>query len=86
MTVIGLSQYYMPSVCQVAATTLFGICQRIGADLTALRILPKLIELFDELAFSQEISKGSTNVGRNLKVANLKIGGDMQIESRMDLV
>ncbi|KAK7270556.1 hypothetical protein RIF29_23782 [Crotalaria pallida] len=74
------------TVLQVAAATLFGICQRIGADLTALHILPKLKELFDELAFSQEISKGSTTVGRNLKVARLKIGGDLQIESRMDLV
>ncbi|KAK7343619.1 hypothetical protein VNO77_12511 [Canavalia gladiata] len=74
------------AVLQVAATTLFGICQRIGADLTALHILPKLKELFDELAFSKEISKGSTTVGRNLKVAKLKIGGDLQIESRMDLV
>ncbi|XP_057424012.1 protein GFS12 isoform X2 [Lotus japonicus] len=74
------------AVLQVAATTLFGICQRIGADLTALHILPKLKELFDELAFSQEISKGSTTVGRNLKVTKLKFGGDLQIESRMDLV
>ncbi|XP_027364053.1 protein GFS12 [Abrus precatorius] len=74
------------AVLQVAATTLFGICQRIGADLTALHILPKLRELFDELAFSQEISKGSTTVGRNLKVNKLKIGGDLQIETRMDLV
>lgn len=76
----------MPSLCQVAASTLFGICQRIGADLTALHILPKLKELFDELAFSQEISKGSTTVGRNLKVGKIKIGGDLHIESRMDLV
>ncbi|XP_061376167.1 protein GFS12-like, partial [Gastrolobium bilobum] len=74
------------AVLQVAATTLFGICQRIGADLTALHILPKLKELFDELAFSQEISKGSTTVGRNLKVDKLRIGGHLQIESRMDLV
>ncbi|KAK7280064.1 hypothetical protein RJT34_25126 [Clitoria ternatea] len=74
------------AVLQVAATYLFGICQRIGADLTALHIIPKLKELFDELAFSQEISKGSTTVGRNLKVAKLKIGVDLQIESRMDLV
>ncbi|RDX85099.1 Protein GFS12, partial [Mucuna pruriens] len=74
------------AVLQVAATTLFGICQRIGADLTALHILPKLKELFDELAFSQQISKGSTTVGRNLKVAKIKIGGNFHIESRMDLV
>ncbi|KAK7391080.1 hypothetical protein VNO78_19430 [Psophocarpus tetragonolobus] len=74
------------AVLQVAASTLFGICQRIGADLTALHILPKLKELFDELAFSQEISKGSTTIGRNLKVVKTKMGGDLHIESRMDLV
>ncbi|KAL2324447.1 hypothetical protein Fmac_023505 [Flemingia macrophylla] len=74
------------AVLQFAATALFGICQRIGADLTVLHILPKLKELFDELAFSQEISKGSTTVGRNLKVGKIKIGGDFHIESRMDLV
>ncbi|KAL1296338.1 hypothetical protein HN51_057034 [Arachis hypogaea] len=73
------------AVLQVAATTLFAICQRIGADLTVLHILPKLKELFDELAF-QQISKDSTTVTRNLKVAKLKIVGDLQIESRMDLV
>lgn len=54
--------------------------------MTALHILPKLKELFDELAFSQEVSKGSTTVGRNLKTTKLKIGGDLQIESRMDLM
>jgi WD repeat-containing protein 81 len=58
----------------------------MGADLTALHILPKLKELFDELAFSQEISKGPATVSRNLKDTKLKTGGDFQIESRMDLV
>lgn len=71
---------------QIAASTLFGICQRIGADLTALHIVPKLKELFDELAFSQEVSKGSTTLGKNLKASKIKFGGDLHIESRVDLV
>lgn len=91
MTLDGLVAFLTEEVIvkellEVAANTLFGICQRIGADLTALHILPKLKELFDELAFSQEIAKGSTAVGRNSKVTKLKIGGDFQIENRMDLV
>ncbi|XP_054822309.1 protein GFS12 isoform X2 [Prosopis cineraria] len=82
-----LKQKYMEiAVLQVAATTLFAICQRIGQDLTVLHILPKLKELFDELAFSKEVAKGSATAGRSLKIANLKIGGELQIESRMDLV
>ncbi|KAF7806911.1 protein GFS12 [Senna tora] len=74
------------AVLQVAATTLFAICERIGQNLTAVHILPKLKELFDELAFSQEVAKGSATVGRSLKIAKLKIGGELQIESRTDLV
>ncbi|XP_027934955.1 protein GFS12 [Vigna unguiculata] len=74
------------AVLQIAASTLFGICQRIGADLTALHIVPKLKELFDELAFSQEVSKGSTTLGKNLKASKIKFGGDLHIESRVDLV
>jgi WD repeat-containing protein 81 len=70
---------------QVAATTLMAVCQRIGPDLTALHVLPQLKELFDELAFSQEIAEGSPLV-RSVKVAKPKIDGEVQIESRMDLV
>lgn len=76
----------IPYVDQVAATSLFAICQRIGQDLTVVHILPKLKELFDELAFSQEVAKGSATVGRSLKVTKLTIGAELQIENRMDLV
>lgn len=51
-----------------------------------LHVLPKLKELFDELAFSQEVAKGYATVGKSLKISKLKIGGELQIESRMDLV
>ncbi|KAI4335056.1 hypothetical protein L6164_013738 [Bauhinia variegata] len=81
-----LQKHMEIAVLQVAATTLFALCQRIGPDMTVLHVLPKLKELFDELAFSREIVKDSTNVGRSLKVSKSKIGGELQIESRMDLV
>lgn len=71
--------------CQVAATTLMAVCQRIGPDLTAAHVLPQLRELFDELAFSQEIGVGSAPLARSLKVSKPKIQGEAQIESRMDL-
>lgn len=62
------------------------ICQRIGPELTALHVLPRLKELFDELAFSQESSNGSGSLSRSLKVPKPKVDGESQIESRMDLV
>jgi WD repeat-containing protein 81 len=71
---------------QVAATTLMAVCQQIGPDLTALHVLPQLKELFDELAFSQEIAEGSASPVRSLKVSKPKIDGEVQIESRIDLV
>ncbi|KAJ7955312.1 protein GFS12 isoform X1 [Quillaja saponaria] len=70
----------------VSATTLLTICQRIGPELTALHVLPQLKELFDELAFSQEIVNGSATLRKSVKVAKPKSGGECQIESRMDLV
>ncbi|KAG6664127.1 protein GFS12 [Carya illinoinensis] len=74
------------AVLQVAATTLMAVCQRIGPDLTALHVLPQLKELFDELAFSREISEGPAPlVRRSSKVYKPKIDGEAQIESRMDL-
>ncbi|OVA13544.1 BEACH domain [Macleaya cordata] len=73
-------------VLQVAATTLIEVCQRIGADLTTLHVLPQLKELFDELAFSQETTSGFSSLGRSLKVSKSKIDEDAQMESRMDLV
>ncbi|KAL7154403.1 hypothetical protein ABFS83_03G000400 [Erythranthe nasuta] len=41
-------------VLQCAAKSLIRVCLQIGPDLTALHVLPKLNELFDELAFSQK--------------------------------
>ncbi|XP_030949259.1 protein GFS12-like [Quercus lobata] len=73
------------AVLQVAATTLMAVCQRIGSDLTALHVLPQLKELFDEIAFSQEVIGGSP-LNRSVKVSKAKIDGEVQIESRMDLV
>ncbi|PSR97851.1 hypothetical protein CEY00_Acc24500 [Actinidia chinensis var. chinensis] len=70
------------SVHQVAVTSLIAICERIGPDLTALHVLPKLKELFDELAFSQETSFASGSLERSLKVTKPKL----DMESRMDLV
>lgn len=61
------------------------ICQRIGAELTACHVLPKLKELFDELAFSHEIFSRPGSGGRSLKVDRSRVG-DTQIERRMDLV
>ncbi|KAL6990175.1 Protein gfs12 [Sarracenia purpurea var. burkii] len=73
------------SVLQVAATTLIAICERIGPDLTALHVLPKLKALFDELAFSQESSLTSFSLEKSLKVAKPKLDED-HIGNRMDLV
>lgn len=65
---------------QVAGTTLINLCNRIGPDLTALHVLPKLKELFDELAFSQEAADCSVSKVRKRNV------GETQFESRIDLV
>ncbi|KAK6913623.1 BEACH domain [Dillenia turbinata] len=73
-------------VLQVAATSLISVCQRIGADSTALHVLPQLKELFDELAFSQETVNGSGPLGRRLRVAKQRVNEEPQIETRMDLV
>uniref|UniRef100_A0A2P2K6P1 Putative inactive serine/threonine-protein kinase lvsG isoform X1 n=1 Tax=Rhizophora mucronata TaxID=61149 RepID=A0A2P2K6P1_RHIMU len=73
-------------VLQVAAATLMEICHQIGPDLTALHVLPQLKELFDELAFSQEIANDSGSFGRRLKISKSKMDGEAQMESRMDLV
>ncbi|KAF5947180.1 hypothetical protein HYC85_013137 [Camellia sinensis] len=51
----------------VTATSLIAICDRIGPNLTALHVLPKLKEPFDELAFSQETSITSGSLKRSLK-------------------
>ncbi|THG19988.1 hypothetical protein TEA_001816 [Camellia sinensis var. sinensis] len=74
------------AVLQVAATSLIAICERIGPDLTALHVLPKLKELFDELAFSQETSITSGSLERSFKVTKRKVDEEDPIESHMDLV
>ncbi|XP_065863926.1 protein GFS12 [Euphorbia lathyris] len=73
-------------VHQVAATTLMAVCQRIGSELTAEHVLPQLKEFFDELAFSQERENGSGSFSRSSRVSKPRIDGEVQIESRMDLV
>ncbi|KAF5947184.1 hypothetical protein HYC85_013141 [Camellia sinensis] len=70
----------------VAATSLIAICERIGPDLTALHVLPKLKEPFDELAFSQETSITSGSLERSLKVTKRKVDEEEPIESHMNLV
>ncbi|RVW55965.1 Protein GFS12 [Vitis vinifera] len=70
----------------VAANYLIALCQRIGPDLTAFHVLPKLKELFDELAFSQETANGSGSLGRALKFSKSKVDEEAQMGSRMDLV
>ncbi|KAL6008771.1 hypothetical protein ACLOJK_021997 [Asimina triloba] len=73
-------------VLQVAGTTLISICRKIGPDLSALHVLPQLKVLFDELAFSQEITTDSGSLGRNLKFPISRVDEETHIESRMDLV
>ncbi|KAK3025328.1 hypothetical protein RJ639_043837 [Escallonia herrerae] len=69
---------------EVAASSLIGICQQIGPDLTALHVLPKLKELFDELAFSQETSNSFGFLGESFNMS--RKSEEDQIKSRMDLV
>ncbi|GMH19785.1 hypothetical protein Nepgr_021626 [Nepenthes gracilis] len=73
-------------VLQAAASTLIAICQQIGANLTALHVLPQLKELFDELAFSRESARRPGSIGGSLKILKLKADEEAQIESRMGLV
>ncbi|ERN01930.1 protein GFS12 isoform X1 [Amborella trichopoda] len=73
-------------VLQVAANALVAVCQRIGLDATALHILPQLKELFDELAFSPEISHGPGSQGLKANVVKSKSDEEAQIVSRSDLV
>lgn len=71
---------------QAAAATLITVCQQIGPDLTALHVVPHLKELFDELAFSQELSSLPASIGKNYDISNTKSDKETQIESRVDLV
>ncbi|XP_072997201.1 protein GFS12 isoform X1 [Typha latifolia] len=73
-------------VTQVAATTLVALSQRIGPDLTSLYVLPQLIELFAELAFSQVASSEFGPSLRSSKISKLKLDEDVKIEDRKDIV
>lgn len=73
-------------VLQIAATSLVAICEQIGPDFTALHVLPKLKGLFDELAFSQEISLASVSLDRSLSISRPVIDEEGQMESHMNLV
>ncbi|XP_073275197.1 protein GFS12 [Primulina huaijiensis] len=72
-------------VYQTSARSLIRICQQIGADLTAVHVLPKLRELFSELAFSNE-NDNHVHLGGNLKGQRMKFSKEDGFESRMDLV
>ncbi|XP_076903267.1 protein GFS12-like [Bidens hawaiensis] len=73
------SKLGMPSL-QIGATSLVAVSQQIGPELTTLYVMPKLKELFEKLAFSEE-----TCGGPNRKVSKNKVENE-QIENRMDLV
>ncbi|XP_071701722.1 protein GFS12 isoform X2 [Rutidosis leptorrhynchoides] len=68
---------------QVAATSLVAVSQQIGPELTSLYVMPKLKELFEKLAFSEESSSGPGS--GSLIVSKSKIE-DEQTQNRMDLV
>ncbi|KAD4385173.1 hypothetical protein E3N88_25341 [Mikania micrantha] len=70
----------MPSLQQVSATSLVAVSQQIGPELTTLYVMPKLKEVFEKLAFSEETRGGPRMKGSKNKVEN------EQMESRMDLV
>ncbi|KAH0733837.1 hypothetical protein KY285_009544 [Solanum tuberosum] len=59
-------------VVEGAARNLLALCEQIGSDLTALHVLPKLRQLFDELAFSQEKAGHSSIKGGSLRGPNTK--------------
>ncbi|KAL2459379.1 protein serine/threonine kinase [Forsythia ovata] len=73
-------------VLQGAAKSLIRVCLQIGPDLTASHVLPKLKELFDELAFSQGKDNYSVHFRGSLKGPRTKVDEEERIESRMDLV
>lgn len=64
---------------QVAATSLVAVSQQIGPELTSLYVMPKLKELFEKLAFSEETRTASRKVSKN------KIEED-QTQNKMNLV
>ncbi|CAN4094999.1 unnamed protein product [Withania somnifera] len=73
-------------VIKGAARNLLALCQQIGSDLTVLHVLPKLRQLFDELAFSQEKAGHSSMKGGSIRGPNTKGEDENNITSRLDLV
>ncbi|KAJ4796992.1 beige/BEACH domain protein [Rhynchospora pubera] len=71
-------------VTQVSATALTRLCQRIGAEQTVVHILPRLMELFSELAFNSS-AIGPSSPDKDLKLSELKLH-KFKIESRRDLM
>ncbi|KAH0704978.1 hypothetical protein KY290_012023 [Solanum tuberosum] len=69
-------------VLEGAARNLLALCQQIGSDLTALHVLPKLRQLFDELAFSQEKAGHSSIKGGSLRGPNTKGEDENKITSQ----
>lgn len=80
-----LTTFFLLLLCQAAARSLIAVCHQIGPNLTALQVLPKLKELFGELAFSQEASASSASFGGRVKDCKKKTD-EVSIDSRMDLV
>ncbi|KAK6146264.1 hypothetical protein DH2020_020133 [Rehmannia glutinosa] len=72
-------------VLQNAAKSLIRVCQQIGPDSTALLVLPKLKELFNELAFPQQKNSYSVNLVGSLVGPRMKVSEADCTERRMDL-
>lgn len=72
-------------IYQCAAKSLLRVCQQIGPDSIASHVLPKLNELFDELAFSQKKNTYSVNTVGSPLVTRIKASEEDCVESRMDL-
>ncbi|XP_060173979.1 protein GFS12 isoform X2 [Lycium barbarum] len=73
-------------VVEGAVRNLLALCQQIGSDLTVLHVLPKLKQLLDELAFSQEKAGHSNIQGGSLRGPHTEGEEENKITSRSDLV
>ncbi|GER36996.1 protein serine/threonine kinase [Striga asiatica] len=73
-------------VLQNAAKGLIRVCQQIGPDSTALHVLPKLKELFYELAFTQKENSQSVYLIGSVVEPRANVREEDCCESRMDLV
>lgn len=68
------------------ANKLIAVCEQIGPELTGMHVLPRLKDLFNELAFCQGNTSSSSLLGGTLKEHRSKMDEEYCIESRMDLV